>query len=165
MNPTYQIIAVDFDGTLCYSNWPDLGEPNQPLIDYLKQWKARGNKLILKDSLPPPAYDDRGNVIPRDPNTTYEVDLYDIVRKARSLPPGYQRDLSLIWLSELHKDPQTGEVEELKDLPDLRVDGTGKLRVMQAEKPDMLIVEGHADTECGKTIPIETEGLTPYFKT
>ncbi len=47
MNPTYQIIAVDFDGTLCYSNWPDLGEPNRPLIDYLKQWKARGNKLIL----------------------------------------------------------------------------------------------------------------------
>ena len=22
----YQIIAVDFDGTLCYSNWPELGE-------------------------------------------------------------------------------------------------------------------------------------------
>ena len=21
----YQIIAVDFDGTLCYSNWPELG--------------------------------------------------------------------------------------------------------------------------------------------
>lgn len=47
MNPTYQIIAVDFDGTLCYSNWPDLGEPNRPLIDYLKKWKANGNKLIL----------------------------------------------------------------------------------------------------------------------
>ena len=28
----YQIIAVDFDGTLCYSNWPELGEPNKPLI-------------------------------------------------------------------------------------------------------------------------------------
>lgn len=26
MNPTYQIIVVDFDGTLCYSNWPELGE-------------------------------------------------------------------------------------------------------------------------------------------
>ena len=24
----YQIIAVDFDGTLCYSEWPALGEPN-----------------------------------------------------------------------------------------------------------------------------------------
>ncbi len=40
----------------------------------------RGNKVLLKDSLPPPAYDDFGNPIPRDPDTTYEVDLYDIVR-------------------------------------------------------------------------------------
>ena len=29
-----KIIAVDFDGTLCFSTWPDTGEPNQPLIDY-----------------------------------------------------------------------------------------------------------------------------------
>ncbi len=43
----YQIIAVDFDGTLCYSNWPDLGEPNRPLINYLKGQKALGNKVIL----------------------------------------------------------------------------------------------------------------------
>ena len=44
---TFQTIAVDFDGTLCYSNWPDLGEPNTELINYLKDWKAAGNKLIL----------------------------------------------------------------------------------------------------------------------
>ncbi|MBQ7581777.1 MAG: hypothetical protein IJU25_03045 [Lachnospiraceae bacterium] len=43
----YQIIAVDFDGTLCYSDWPALGEPNTELIEYLKRWKRRGNKLIL----------------------------------------------------------------------------------------------------------------------
>lgn len=43
----YQIIAVDFDGTLCYSNWPELGEPNTDLIEYLKQMKNNGNKLIL----------------------------------------------------------------------------------------------------------------------
>ena len=43
----YQIIAVDFDGTLCFSNWPDLGEPNTPLIEYLKSSKKQGNKLIL----------------------------------------------------------------------------------------------------------------------
>ena len=47
MSQPYQIIAVDFDGTLCYSNWPDLGEPNRPLIEYLKQMHASGNKLIL----------------------------------------------------------------------------------------------------------------------
>jgi len=43
----YQIIAVDFDGTLCFSNWPELGEPNRPLIEYLKVWRNQGNKLIL----------------------------------------------------------------------------------------------------------------------
>ena len=48
MNTTaYQIIAVDFDGTLCYSNWPELGEPNRPLIEYLINQKRSGNKLIL----------------------------------------------------------------------------------------------------------------------
>ena len=43
----FKIIAVDFDGTLCYSSWPELGEPNLPLIEYLKKWKSSGNKLIL----------------------------------------------------------------------------------------------------------------------
>ena len=42
MSQPYQIIAVDFDGTLCFSNWPDLGEPNRPLIEYLKQMRASG---------------------------------------------------------------------------------------------------------------------------
>lgn len=47
MDFNYKIIAVDFDGTLCYSNWPELGEANTVLIDYLLQEKAAGNKLIL----------------------------------------------------------------------------------------------------------------------
>ena len=47
MNQTYKTIAVDFDGTLCYSSWPELGAPNAPLIEYLKRWRADGNKLIL----------------------------------------------------------------------------------------------------------------------
>ena len=42
-----QIIAVDVDGTLCFSKWPELGEPNKPLIEYLKAWKRQGNKVIL----------------------------------------------------------------------------------------------------------------------
>lgn len=28
----FKTIAVDFDGTLCYSKWPELGQPNQALI-------------------------------------------------------------------------------------------------------------------------------------
>ena len=47
MNDTYQIIAVDFDGALCYSSWPELGAPNAPLIEYLRRWREEGNKLIL----------------------------------------------------------------------------------------------------------------------
>lgn len=40
-------IAVDFDGTLCYSRWPDVGIPNTDLIECLKSCRAKGNKLIL----------------------------------------------------------------------------------------------------------------------
>jgi hypothetical protein len=43
----HRIIAVDFDGTLCFSSWPDLGEPNIPLIEYLRTQKQSGDKLIL----------------------------------------------------------------------------------------------------------------------
>jgi len=31
MERNYEIIAVDFDGTLCFSKWPDCGEPNLDL--------------------------------------------------------------------------------------------------------------------------------------
>lgn len=47
MERNYQIIAVDFDGTLYFSKWPECGEPNQALINYLKKWKSDGNKLSL----------------------------------------------------------------------------------------------------------------------
>lgn len=43
----FKTIAVDFDGTLCYSKWPDCGLPNSTLISYLQEWKRQGNKLIL----------------------------------------------------------------------------------------------------------------------
>ena len=43
----FQTIAVDFDGTLCYSKWLELGQPNLALIEYLQEWKRNGNKLIL----------------------------------------------------------------------------------------------------------------------
>ncbi len=47
MTKPYKIIAVDFDGTLCFSNWPELGEPNKALISSLIKWHSQGNKLIL----------------------------------------------------------------------------------------------------------------------
>lgn len=41
------IIAVDFDGTLCENKFPEIGEPNKPIIDYLKKKQNEGDKLIL----------------------------------------------------------------------------------------------------------------------
>lgn len=40
-------IAVDFDGTLCSDAFPEIGKPNQPLIDFLIKWQQEGNKVIL----------------------------------------------------------------------------------------------------------------------
>ena len=41
------IIAVDFDGTLCENKWQEIGMPNEELIEYLKKRQAAGEKLIL----------------------------------------------------------------------------------------------------------------------
>lgn len=41
------IIAVDFDGTLCENKWPEIGMPNEELIEHLKKRQANGEKLIL----------------------------------------------------------------------------------------------------------------------
>lgn len=41
------IIAVDFDGTLCESCYPEIGKANTPLINGLKEKQAQGDKLIL----------------------------------------------------------------------------------------------------------------------
>ena len=43
----YKIIAVDFDGCLCASEWPGVGEPNMPLINALRGFRERGHKVIL----------------------------------------------------------------------------------------------------------------------
>lgn len=40
-------IAVDFDGTLCQSNWPGLGPANETLFEHLKKIKNAGARLIL----------------------------------------------------------------------------------------------------------------------
>jgi hydroxymethylpyrimidine pyrophosphatase-like HAD family hydrolase len=45
--PLPEIIACDFDGTLCEDRWPDIGEPNHEVINYLKMKKREGVRLIL----------------------------------------------------------------------------------------------------------------------
>ena len=42
-----QIIAVDFDGTLCEDAYPDMGMPNLYLIQILKKMRTQGKQLIL----------------------------------------------------------------------------------------------------------------------
>lgn len=41
------IYAVDFDGTLCKDDYPEIGEPNTGVIDFVKAEQARGAKVIL----------------------------------------------------------------------------------------------------------------------
>lgn len=43
----YMIFAVDFDNTLCASNWPHLGDPIMKTINFCLQAKQAGHKLIL----------------------------------------------------------------------------------------------------------------------
>jgi hypothetical protein len=43
----YKIYAVDFDGTLCKDKWPEIGEPNQSVIDFCIRKKSEGHKIIL----------------------------------------------------------------------------------------------------------------------
>jgi len=42
-----QAIAVDFDGTLCKNEYPETGEPNYPLIEWLKEKQGAGALIIL----------------------------------------------------------------------------------------------------------------------
>lgn len=47
MNSNKKIIAVDFDGTLCEDKYPEIGEANRNLIEYLIPARHYGCKLIL----------------------------------------------------------------------------------------------------------------------
>lgn len=47
MKRNYIIYAVDFDGTLCESKFPEIGSPNIGLINRLIKKRKKGNKLIL----------------------------------------------------------------------------------------------------------------------
>lgn len=42
-----EVFAVDFDGTLCENAWPDIGEPHFDIINWVKQLKSDGHKIIL----------------------------------------------------------------------------------------------------------------------
>lgn len=43
----FTIYAVDFDGTLCEQRFPDIGRPNEALINWLVERRKTGDKVIL----------------------------------------------------------------------------------------------------------------------
>lgn len=43
----WRIVAVDFDGTLSYGQWPGVGPANEELFCFLKQIQKQGDKIIL----------------------------------------------------------------------------------------------------------------------
>lgn len=47
MSSYIPIYAVDFDGTLCESQWPGIGAPNTKLIEHLIKRRKEGAKIIL----------------------------------------------------------------------------------------------------------------------
>lgn len=44
---TPEVFAVDFDGTLCENAWPNIGEPIHDMINWIKQLRKDGHKIIL----------------------------------------------------------------------------------------------------------------------
>ncbi|MBQ3791354.1 MAG: hypothetical protein II800_10495 [Lachnospiraceae bacterium] len=127
----------------------------------------KGNTLILRDSLKPSekeCIDEKGIYHEPNPNRTIRIDLYDVVRKVRRQAPGYPRDLSLVWLSELHKDPITGEVEETKHYPNLKFQADGKLTQTQEPDGNTVMLEGTADTGCWSVATGEKDGLRPVYQ-
>lgn len=43
----YNIVAVDFDGTLCVDCYPRIGAPNLALIRLLREWQSCHTRIIL----------------------------------------------------------------------------------------------------------------------
>lgn len=41
------IFGIDFDGTIVEDKWPDIGEPKQKVVDYIKQLQDKGHKWVL----------------------------------------------------------------------------------------------------------------------
>ena len=41
------IYAIDFDGTICENKWPEIGEPIQSTVDYIRDIQERGDQWIL----------------------------------------------------------------------------------------------------------------------
>ena len=43
----YEYIAIDFDGTLCEDKFPEIGNPNNTVVEYIIRQAQGGAKIIL----------------------------------------------------------------------------------------------------------------------
>ena len=41
------VYAVDFDGTLCVNDYPEIGVPRRDIINFIKNRRSSGDKIIL----------------------------------------------------------------------------------------------------------------------
>lgn len=41
------IFGIDFDGTIVENAWPEIGEPKQNVVDYIKALQRKGHKWVL----------------------------------------------------------------------------------------------------------------------
>ena len=41
------IYAIDFDGTLCFDEYPRIGAPRPDVLDFAKRIRRAGDRLIL----------------------------------------------------------------------------------------------------------------------
>ena len=42
-----KILAVDFDGTLCEDNYPEIGKPREDIIGLVQSYRKKGYKIVL----------------------------------------------------------------------------------------------------------------------
>ena len=42
-----QIYAIDFDGTIAFSKWPEIIGPNMEVVRFIRRLQARGDRWIL----------------------------------------------------------------------------------------------------------------------
>ena len=86
------IYAIDFDGTLCFDEYPRIGAPRPDVLDFAKRIRRAGDRLILwtcriGDDLAAAVKwcEDHGLVFPR------ARDLDDAIGRVRYFPTIYGR--------------------------------------------------------------------------
>ena len=128
---------------------------------YLTVVGLNGDRIIFKDPLQ--LRDEDNNPIITDPDHDFDENIYEILRDVQKSAD--EKDISLIWLSELRKNPSTGKIEELSDYPELSLEDNGVLSIKSMANSDVLLLDGLHDVEYTVTAPSDVNGVQPSFRT